>query len=112
VSLFFEVVTLLTIILTSFYSGRLILILFSSFRFLSLESTSDGNFFLLASLFILGVGAIFSGFILQKRVLTLNVFIKIPPCIKSVPLLIVFSGLVFSLFLFLKKKKEDFGLVN
>ena len=37
VSLFSEVVILLTIILTSFYSGRLMLILFSSFSFLRLE---------------------------------------------------------------------------
>nr|YP_010393056.1 NADH dehydrogenase subunit 5 [Xyloredo nooi]UPX88990.1 NADH dehydrogenase subunit 5 [Xyloredo nooi]UPX89002.1 NADH dehydrogenase subunit 5 [Xyloredo nooi] len=85
-----------SVVLTAIYSGRLLLMLFSSFSFFSLESFNDKNPFLLMSVFMLGVGAVFMGFILQKSVLFLNSFVWVPMYFKVLTLGSVFLGFFLS----------------
>nr|UPX89014.1 NADH dehydrogenase subunit 5 [Xyloredo sp. E88] len=89
-----------SVMLTSFYTGRLLLMLFSSFSFFSLESFSDDNIFLLLSVNLLGVGAIFIGYVLQKSVLFFNSFVWVPYYYKLLTLGCVFLGFFFAFIFF------------
>nr|UPX88918.1 NADH dehydrogenase subunit 5 [Xylophaga oregona]UPX88930.1 NADH dehydrogenase subunit 5 [Xylophaga oregona] len=90
----------LSVMLTALYSGRLMLMLFSSFSFFSTESFTDSDPFLLGSVSILGAGAIFSGYVLQKMLFSFNTFVWVPGYFKLLTLFFVLAGFICSIILF------------
>nr|UPX88973.1 NADH dehydrogenase subunit 5 [Xylophagaidae sp. E23]UPX88985.1 NADH dehydrogenase subunit 5 [Xylophagaidae sp. E81] len=95
----------LSVFLTALYSGRLIILMFSSFSFFSAEGFSEGNPYLLISSFGMGLGAIFSGFILQKSIISLNCFVLVPGYFKLLTVFFILLGLFSSVVL----SKFNFG---
>lgn len=63
-----------SVFLTSVYSGRLFFILFRNTGFCSTESFNEGDQFLMTSLSLLGVGAVFRGVILQRCLVSFSYF--------------------------------------
>nr|YP_010393010.1 NADH dehydrogenase subunit 5 [Xylonora corona]UPX88872.1 NADH dehydrogenase subunit 5 [Xylonora corona] len=96
-SFFMGATMFFSVFLTAFYSTRFFLCAGIQRGWVSMESYSDCNVFLLMSLFMLGSGAIFAGVVLQGSVLMLNSFVWVPGSLKVLTLSCIVGGVLASL---------------
>lgn len=87
-------------LLTAFYATRFVFLMCRGEESLSWTSYPRGSFSLVAGSSILGVGAIFGGFIIQQLILDVNSFIYLRVFQKSRILCSVLLGVFISLVYF------------
>lgn len=87
----------LSVVLTSLYRCLLLIKVIFNRRFYSYERSVDNNSVVLFSLFFLGGGAVFRGFVLQKIVISLNHFVYVSRVLKTLTLVRVGVGFLLSI---------------